>query len=213
MRHVEEFVVKDTKFEGHDNSSTALELIETTAQIVNGTFVCNRKGSYRECIEVFGRESDCFFEGFIGGAIIAINSTVDISGSRFEDNKADLGGAISAEQESIINMSDNVFVSNSASFGGGVLYSSNSTITIKASGFHDNNASNGSAGALASINSAITIEASKFHNNSAIYWGGVLASISAIRIKASDLQARLQCLHRKFTAFQQQYNHNRDCGK
>ena len=37
MRHVEEFVVKDTKFEGHDNSSTALELIETTAQIVNGT--------------------------------------------------------------------------------------------------------------------------------------------------------------------------------
>ena len=213
VRYVEEFVVKDTKFEGQDNSSTALELIETTAQIVNGTFVSNRKGSYRECIEVFGHESGCLFEGFVGGAIIAINSTVDISRSRFEDNKADLGGAISAEQESIINMSDNVFVSNSASSGGGVLYSSNSTIIIKASVFHDNNASNGSGGALASNNSAIrikvsefhdnsaanggvlassscaiTIEASKFHNNSAIYWGGVLVSISAIRVKASDLQ-------------------------
>ena len=211
MRHVEEFVVKDTRFEGQDNSSTALELTETTAQIVNSTFLSNRKGSYRGCIEVFGPESGCLFKGLIGGAIIATNSTVDISRSRFEDNKADIGGAISAERDGIINMSGNMFVSNSASFGGGVLHSSSSTITIEASRFHDNNAflggvlasissaitikesefhdnSASSGGIMASSSSAITIEASKFHNNSAIYWGGVLASISAIRIEASALQ-------------------------
>ncbi|MCG8621137.1 MAG: hypothetical protein MJE68_03910, partial [Proteobacteria bacterium] len=211
MRQVEEFVVEDTKFEGRENSGTALELIETTAQIVNSTFVSNIKGSYRGCIEVFGPESGCLFKGLIGGAIIATNSTVDISRSRFDDNKADIGGAISAEQDSIINMSGNVFVSNSASFGGGVLHSSSSTITTEASGFHDNNAflggvlasissaitikesefhdnSASSGGIMASGSSAITIEASKFHNNSAIYWGGVLASISAIRIEASALQ-------------------------
>ena len=211
VRHVEEFVVKDTRFEGQDNSSTALELTETTAQIVNSTFLSNRKGSYRGCIEVFGPESGCLFKGLIGGAIIATNSTVDISRSRFEDNKADIGGAISAERDGIINMSGNMFVSNSASFGGGVLHSSSSTITIEASRFHDNNAflggvlasissaitikesefhdnSASSGGIMASSSSAITIEASKFHNNSAIYWGGVLASISAIRIEASALQ-------------------------
>ena len=30
-RHVEEFVVEDTMFEGQENSSTAIELTETTA--------------------------------------------------------------------------------------------------------------------------------------------------------------------------------------
>ena len=39
VRHVEEFVVEDTKFKGQENSGTALELIETTAQIVNSTFL------------------------------------------------------------------------------------------------------------------------------------------------------------------------------
>ena len=38
MKHVENFVVIDAKFEGQDSSGTALELIETTAQIVNSTF-------------------------------------------------------------------------------------------------------------------------------------------------------------------------------
>ena len=237
--HVEEFVVKDTKFEGQDNSSTALELNETTAQIFNSTFVSNRKGSYRECLELLGPQYGCVFDGFIGGAIIATNSTVDISRSRFEDNKADLGGAISADQDSIINMSDNVFVSNSASYGGGVLYCSNSTITIQASGFHDNNASSGgvlassssairiktsefhdnsasSGGVLASSSSAITIRGSEFHDNSAVYWGGVLtvlASISAIRSEASDLQYFNAFIEELLHSNSSTIYHNRDHGK
>ena len=96
-KHVEEFVVRDTKFKGEENSGTALELIETTAQIVNSTFESNRRGLYRECA-VFVPVHGCLFDdGFIGGAIIAINSTIDISQSKFEDNRADFGGAILAE--------------------------------------------------------------------------------------------------------------------
>ena len=79
VRHIEEFVVEDTKFEGRDDSSTALELTETTAQIVNSTFKSNRKGSYRECIE-YGPGYGCVpYDGFFGGAIIATNSRIDIS--------------------------------------------------------------------------------------------------------------------------------------
>ena len=209
MRHVEEFVVEDTKFKGQENSGTALELIETTAQIVNSTFLSNRKGLYRKCI--FVPEYGCLSDGFIGGAIIATNSTVEINQSRFEDNRADFGGAIVAEQDSIINMSGNVFVSNNATIGGGaltfdsstitieasefkdnnarkrggVLYSDSSTITIEASVFKDNNASIG--GVLESISSTITIEASEFHDNNAREWGGVLFSISStITIEASE---------------------------
>ena len=38
--YVESFVMKDAKFEGDENSGTALEMIETTAEIVNSTFAC-----------------------------------------------------------------------------------------------------------------------------------------------------------------------------
>ena len=80
---------------------------------------------------------------FIGGAVIATNSTVDISQSTFEDNGADLGGVIFAEQHSIINMSGNVFVNNSATQDGGVLSADCSIIIIEASDYHDNSAAGG----------------------------------------------------------------------
>ena len=125
-----------------------------------------------------------FFYGFIGGAIIVTNSTVEINQSRFEDNRAILGGAIFAEQDSIINMSGNMFVSNNAPVEGGVLYSSSSTITIEGSEFHDNNADHG--GVLYSSSSTITIEGSEFHDNNADH-GGVLYSYSStITIEGSE---------------------------
>jgi predicted outer membrane repeat protein len=184
VRHVEEFVVKDTKFEGQEKSSTALEVIETMAQIVNSTFVSNRKGLYGRCVDP---NYDCKYGESIGGAIIATNSTVDISQSRFEDNGADYGGAIVAEQDSIINMIGNVFVSNNANTYGGVLYSISSTIRIEASEFHSNSATIlFGGGVLCSSGSTITIEASEFHDNSARF-GGVLYSISStITIEASE---------------------------
>ena len=49
VKHVGNFVIEDTKFEGQGNSETALEIIETTAQIVNSTFASNKKGLYRRC--------------------------------------------------------------------------------------------------------------------------------------------------------------------
>ena len=183
MRHVEEFMFEDTKFEGQENNGTALELIETTAQIVNSTFLSNRKG--RKCA-IVDPEYGCGFNGSIGGAIIVTNSTVEINQSRFEDNGADWGGAIFAEQDSIINISDNVFVSNNADMGpgGGVLASFSSTIIIKGSEFHDNYATE-LGGVLVSFSSTITIEGSKFHDNYAS-GGGVLASInSTITIEGS----------------------------
>ena len=184
VRHIEEFVVEDTKFEGQDNSSTALELIETTAQIVNSTFLSNRKGLYRECA-IFNQYG-CVYRGFVGGAIIATNSTVDISQSRFEDNKADIGGVIFAVQDSIVNMNGDVFISNSATHtGGGVMYSSNSTITIEASEFYENNAT-AHGGVLYSTSSTIRIEATELHDNSAWFGGVLYSGSSTITIVASE---------------------------
>ena len=187
VRHVEELMFEDTKFEGQENNGTVLELIETTAQIVNSTFLSN-KGSFREC-PLFDPEQGCAPDGFIGGAIIVTNSTVEINQSTFEDNGADLGGAIFAEQDSIINMSDNEFVSNNADMFGGVLASDSSTITIEGSKFHYNSASDeGGGGVLISNNSTITIEGSKFHYNSASDEGGggvLISNNSTITIEGN----------------------------
>ena len=185
VRYVEEFLVEKTMFKGQENSGTALESIETTAQIINSTFDSNRRGTYRECIILFDPDGGCFSDGFIGGAIIATNSTVDISQSKFEDNEADVGGAIFAEQHSIINMSGNVFVKNNATKFynnatwevGGVLLSFSSTITIEASEFYNNNATIG--GVLGSDSNTITIEVSEFYNNYATNEGGVLYSVNS----------------------------------
>ena len=187
MKHVEEFVIQDTKFIGQENSGTALELIETTAQIVNSTFVSNRKGLYRRCV-LLNSKHGCYRDGFIGGAIIATNSAIDISQSKFGYNGADYGGAIFAEQHSIINVSGNVFINNNATRYGGVLYSSSSTITIEASEFHDNNATWG--GVLYSdFSSNITIKGSEVHGNNAIFGGVLYSSISTIMIEASEFHS------------------------
>ena len=140
VKRVEKFVIKDTKFEGRQNSGTAFELIETTAaQIVNSIFMSNRNGSYRKCAVSYPGIG-CVEHGFVGGAIIATNSSIEISQSKFEDNRADFGRAIFAKQNSIISIRNDININNHATIYGGVLYSNSSSIIIEASEFHHNSA-------------------------------------------------------------------------
>ena len=183
VKHLQEFVIKDAKFEGQENSETALELFGTTAQILNGVFVSNRNGSNRQCTTLLNLDS-CDYNGFIGGAIIAIDSTTDISQSKFEANRADFGGAIVAVN-SVINVSGNTsFINNTAISFGGVILSYNSDIIMNESIFHHNIASRG--GVLWSFYGTITIEASEFDGNNGIYGGVLHSHYSTIIIKASE---------------------------
>ena len=196
VKNVEEFVVQDTMFKGQENSGTALELIETTAQIINSTFVSNRKGSYRKCL-IFVPEFGCLGDGFIGGVIIATNSTINISQSNFKYNGAELdinnatlGGVLYSDSSNIIIV-ESQFQNNSATFGGGVLasFSSNNNIIINASQFQHNSATYGGGVLFSYSSNNITINASQFQNNSATY-GEVLDSYSSnnITINASQFQ-------------------------
>ena len=202
VKQVEEFMVQDAKFKGQENSGTALEIIETTAQIVNNTFLSNRKGSYRQCVLLF--EPGRCFNASIGGAIIATNSTIDISQSKFEDNGADYGGVIFADHSIISILSSGIaFINNIATIYGGILYSRSNFITIEGSEFHNNNATyrggvmysfnstikvmeckiynsftKGDSGVLHLEDSNITIVASGFYNNHATNGdGGVMSSL------------------------------------
>ena len=162
VMQVKEFLVTDTTFEGQENSGTALELIGTIgAHIVNSTFVSNRFGSYRESVVTFNDTGN----GFVGGAIIATdNTTITIRQSNFEDNGAEFGGAIFADNYSTINLTDNVsFINNSADSYGGALYSHTGVMTINASCIFSNNKA--ARGILCAFRSTLIIEASEFHDN------------------------------------------------
>ena len=179
--HVEQFLVKDAVFNGLNTSSTALEIIETATQIINGTFKFNRRGKFKPLVYVGGK----FRYLFVGGAIIATGSEINISQSTFENNEAEDGGAIFAEQHSVIVIHDSNFTNNSAAYSGGALLTLLSTITVKESNFIGNYVTSGEesdgGGVLYSYFCNITIEGSKFDDNAAITrgygsGGGVLRS-------------------------------------
>ena len=199
---VKEFLVTDTTFEGQENSETALELIETTAQIVNCTFVSNRKGSYRESVVIW----DGPVNGFVGGAIIATdNTTVTISQSNFEENKAYIGGAIFADNYSIINMSDNVSFNNNSADAGGVLYSITGVVTMNESCILSNNKL--TYGVLVTFMSTLIIEASEFHDNGD---GVFIHFYSFVTIEASKFHDNIGSLL-YFNSSNNNYDNKRKC--
>ena len=178
--NVDNFVLRDSKFQGQGNSGTALELIGTTAEIFNCRFLSNRRGKYIqfwETIQVYGN---------VGGAILASNSRVNISQSHFEGSAAQYGGAMYVERGSVIHIKNSMFIQNNGTRnGGGVVYSYISNITIEASTFRYNTATSG--GVLQPWYCNITIKNSHFDNSTSTSAGGVAyIHFSNMAIKSSN---------------------------
>ena len=211
VENVKELVVQDVKFKGQEETETALELINSTAEINNCTFEFNKKGKLR-CVSN-DPERSCVFEEMVGAAIIATHSKINISQSMFKNNKAAVGAVLFAEKQSIINVNNSTFTKNRGFFYAAVMYSSESIIIIQGSTFDGNRGASG-PGVFYSINTHITIEMSKFEKNiggfasaavldsdsshveigaSKFYnntgpWGGVIRSVNSnITITASRL--------------------------
>ena len=181
MEHVEEFVVKDTKFSGKNTNGTALDIINTTTKIINSSYKFHSKGKLKE-FQAMGRRFLFDRGAFMGGATIATGCEINITQSIFENNEAEYGGAIAALLNSTIILHNSTFINNSADHGG-VLFSLASNITIKSSDFSTNKAKKG-GGALYCLNSIIAIKVSEFTSNTATLWyngggGGVLHSLES----------------------------------
>ena len=187
---VDQFNLQDSSFLGEKNSTTALEIIKSNAIVVNTSFVSNTMGSYRGPIGILEYQdtqeemnTDSVY-AFVGGAIIVTQSNVTITGSMFERNHADVGGAIFSNHGSNIKVINSTFVDNHVSLLGGVLYLENDlkgtggTITVINSKFNNNSAYHGGV-ITAFTHCTINITLSEFHSNKVIYLdspanGGVL---------------------------------------
>ena len=107
IRNVAEFVLQDVLFDGHEESSTALQLIETSATLIATTFLSNTRGT------LTGKGSLYFLAG---GAIIATHTNIVIRDCMFERNRAEVGGAIYADQNSTLSVENTTFVNNQVLF-------------------------------------------------------------------------------------------------
>ena len=180
LLRVERFVARNTTFRGQGNSGTALQLIETTAQIINCTFSSNRNGLVK-FFSVYGYH----YNQLLGGTIIAIHSNIDINQGIFENNGAhdlDYGGTIYAEQQSVVTINDSTFINNSALFG--ILFLIGSNITTEQSRFEYN------IGDTLSLydRSNAEINTSKFYNNCSPSNGILDLSISSATIERSQFE-------------------------
>ena len=168
LENVGELLIEDKSFEGQKDSQTALELININAKIMNCTFITNENGKLKY---YYWFKSSAF----VGGAIIATNSSIDVSQCNFESNGAQIGGAIFAEH-SKLTVNNSIFNYAQATVGGAIAQVQ-SSITISNSELHSSVADRG--GLLYSYSSNLTIHNSKLHNNTANLFGGTLASYNS----------------------------------
>ena len=185
VSNVKEIIISNTTFRGTDNSGTSLTLVNTRAEIVNCSFVRNQFGTIVEgakSLALLTSELKWFLVGDvtgiirIGGALIVSYSNISISNSKFEDNKAQIGGDIFTEDSSTVTISNSMFTGGGLltnepepSFGGSI-FAHEGTFSIKDSLFRDKNATVG--GAIVSSLSTFMFNRSTFISNSATDHGG-----------------------------------------
>ena len=111
VESVEEFVIETSTFHGQNDSGTALEVCKSNVSIINSSFVSNIVGS---CLTLPTELND-HSQILVGGAILAQNySNVTIVKSTFENNRAEIGGAIFATFGCWIHMINSTFIDNLA---------------------------------------------------------------------------------------------------
>ena len=126
IQSVGQFFLDNCTFNGLGRNGTALNIIETMSVNITSCSFFDTQGSYKH----FLFNSNKFVAG---GAIISVNSSISIHHSTFEGNIAQLGGAILAEQESELILTECVFDINgdSITFGSAVFAYSGGSVAMQ----------------------------------------------------------------------------------
>ena len=174
LRSVDLASIQNAKFEGTDNSTTALRLTDSAARIANSSFLFNSVGIYIVTATYFNFYGSISGTGAYGGAIFVTHSNIVISHVNFESNNVDFGGAMYVEQHSNVTIIASTFAGNRASKHGGALYlNSNSNAIIRECNFTSNRASTG--GVMYVVRgSKVLIEATNCSHNAASARSAVL---------------------------------------
>ena len=182
--HVDNVILSRAVFHGPSlrSNGTAITFNNTTALVSNCLF----------SLYLYGSMS--FSQGktsMVGGALIALNSSVTIAESMFKENRAQFGGALYTSQSRVV-ITGSVFDFNTANSShsstpasGGALCAVNSTVVINDTTLTNNNVYYGHAlgGAIAVTNTTMVMMNSLISDNRALDAGGAVhATYSRISI-------------------------------
>lgn len=168
-------------------SETAKVSCEPTAKLL-------LENIHRVRVRELIRVSSQFLYALVGGALIVDSSNVSATGSRFEGNIAEIGGAIFSEGDSNVTLTNYISINNQAlsssnlNGAGGVLSASELThVTIAESDFYNNSARRDGGVVFMTRFCNLIICQCQFSNNKAFDGGVVSANYqSNITILDSD---------------------------
>ena len=184
IRLVSQFMLKECVFQNH--VETAIMLYKTSGYMTNPSFISNSANG-----------SSQFNQS--GGAMMLAQSNITIEMCTFRMNSAERGGAIFAELQSTINVSDTKFESNHIKYSwtnsseccGGALYVINSShLSANNCTFYNNSAhGHTKGGVIAAVNTGmVSIQGSVFMFNRAADGGVLFSQNSCINISASTFR-------------------------
>ena len=194
IESVNQLIVKNSTFRGLQGTyGTALELVHTNAEIINSSFLFNQYGSFRgplgllEFLIKKQKIPALSVYALVGGALIVNCSNISVTGSRFEGNVAEIGGAIFIEgPNSNVTLTSCILINNTAlsssllGFGGAIFSENGSTrgsTTLVNTKFINNRAL-AEGGAIVAFFIRVEIFGCTFTSNYALL-GGVLTVIKS----------------------------------
>ena len=111
-----------------------------------------------------------------GGAIYVYNSTLTLKGNTFQNNFAQVGGALYSYTNNTLTLSENTFQNNSANRSGGtLLVHTYNMLTLSKNTFYSNSADYAGGTLYAFTNNILILSVNTFQNNSAHIGGAILA--------------------------------------
>ena len=180
---VDHISIEETNIFGQKNSSTALELIGSSAIVERSFFDSNVVGKAMG-ISLRSEHQNVY----VGGAIALIQSDITLIDSTFTQNSAEVGGAMFGDSDSNVTIINSIFERNHATsldshtecYGGALYCQNGCTMTIQNSTFNSNSVVRNSGkdaffgGAIAVRQAKVEIRGCTFSNNSAAGYGGVM---------------------------------------
>ena len=166
---VNQLILDQSMFRGQTGSKTSLTIFDSTAQIMGTTFIANAVGtplSDLSSLPVLNYPVSLSASTTLGGALIVSSSEIMFDTCLFQDNEANIGGAIYSERESNITITNSTFRFNHAKcsysdhcFGGGLFVNGPGTLRILSSTFA-NNTSDQQGGMASLFNASLSISQS-----------------------------------------------------
>ena len=162
-------------------------IVNSFVQIIRTSFIANAVGtpfSNLSLLPVLNYPVTLSASTTLGGALIVSSSDIQFESCLFQDNEANIGGAIYSEQGSSITITNSTFMSNHAKcsnsdlcFGGCLTIRGPGTLRILSSTFM-NNTSDQLGGMVALFNASLSISQSSFFANSATSEGGSIFALT-----------------------------------